>query len=251
MSCSARLPVYVLLVSAFIPERHQGLALWLIYLWGVLVALAVAMLLRRTALRSERTELLIELPRYALPTLSSMMMQTWNRGKHFLEKAGTVILAASILLWLAAAFPRADIPAGTSDEEAARMQVEQSAMGRIGKTIEPAVALMGGDWRIGSAFIAGLAAKEVFVSQMGILFSLGDETTEEDEGLRGKLRDTYSLPAAIAFLLFNLLAAPCVATFAIMRAETASWKWPTIQFFGMTLIAYVTAVFAYLFGSAV
>lgn len=251
MSCGARLPVYVLLISAFIPDSYQGFAMWLIYLWGILVALAVAMLLRKTLLKSERTELLIELPHYALPTVSSMAMQTWNRGKHFLAKAGTVILAASVLLWLAATFPRADIPEGTPDGEAARIQVEQSAMGRIGKAVEPAVALMGGDWRIGSALIAGLAAKEVFVSQMGILFSLGDETTEEDEGLRGKLRETYPLPAAIAFLLFNLLAAPCVATFAIMRAETASWKWPTLQFFGMTLIAYVTAVIAYLFGSAV
>jgi len=251
MSCSARLPVYVLLISAFIPEQYQGLAMFSIYLWGILMALAVAMLLRKTVLKSERTELLIELPRYALPTLSSLAMQTWNRGKHFLVKAGTVILAASTLLWGAATFPRADIPGGTPDEEAVRIQVEQSVMGHIGKAIEPAVALMGGDWRVGSALIAGLAAKEIFVSQMGILFSLGGEATEEDEGLRDKLRETYSPAAAIALLLFSLLSAPCIATFAIMRAETMSWKWPIIQFVGMTLIAYLTAVLAYTVGSAV
>ncbi|MCK5807977.1 ferrous iron transport protein B [bacterium] len=250
MSCGARLPVYLLLVSIFIPAEYQALSLWGIYMFGVMVGLIVAKLLRKTVLKGDENPLLMELPGYAMPTVRTLAIYTWDRGKHFLEKAGTIILAVSIILWVMTVFPRYEAPAGSnmSNQQIVKMQVENSFIGKVGKFVEPAVALMGGDWKVGSAFVASLAAKEVFVSQLGILFSLGSDVDEDNNSLQAKIKQRYSLPAALAFILFILLSAPCIATFAIVKSETRSWRWPIFQFFGMTLIAFGVAVFAYQIG---
>ncbi len=250
MSCGARLPVYLLLISAFISKEYQAITLWIVYMTGIFFALIAAKFLRSKMLKGEKNPLIIELPHYAMPPVKTLLMLTWERGKHFIEKAGTIILAVSILLWVATTFPRYEAPADQKIEPARieLLQAENSVMGRIGKGLEPAVSLMGGDWRIGSSFVASLAAKEVFVSQMGILFSLGD-VGEDDPSLQQKLKENYTLPAALAFILFMLLSAPCMATFAMVRAETRSWKWPIFQFFAMTTLAFVMAVIVYQIGS--
>jgi len=250
MSCGARLPVYLLLVSVFIDEKYQATALWGIYMFGIVIALIVAKVLRKTMLKGEKNPLLIELPDYMLPTARTLALQTWDKGKHFLEKAGTIILAVSILLWVATVFPKYNAPeeSNMTELEISKMQVENSYMGKVGKVVEPAVELMGGDWRIGSAFVAALAAKEVFVSQLGILFSLGSQVDEQNQSLHAKIKEKYSLPAALAFILFILLSAPCIATFAIVKAETRTWRWPLFQFAGMTIIAYSVSVMTYQIG---
>ena len=250
MSCGARLPVYLLLVSVFIDSAYQAIALWSIYMFGIVVAMIVAKLLRKTMLKGEENPLLMELPDYLRPTIRTLLIYTWDRGKHFLEKAGTIILAVSIVLWVMTVFPRYEAPVGSqmSEQQIVKTQIENSFMGKVGKFVEPAVALMGGDWKVGSAFVASLAAKEVFVSQLGILFSLGSDVDEENDTLQSKIKQTYSFPAALAFILFILLSAPCIATFAIVRSETRSWKWPIFQFFGMTMIAFVVSVIAYQIG---
>ncbi|PKL17764.1 MAG: ferrous iron transport protein B [Spirochaetae bacterium HGW-Spirochaetae-5] len=249
MSCSARLPVYVLLISAFIEDQYRALTLLGIYLTGIAAAMITARTLRSTILKGDENPLLIELSDYTLPSMKSIFMQTWDRGKHFLERAGTVILATSIILWALTAFPRFNpAESSLSEAEAAKMQVEQSYMGRVGKVLEPAVELMGGDWRAGSAFVASMAAKEVFVSQIGILFSLG-EVTEEDTTLKQKIKETYSIPAVLAFILFTLLSAPCLATFAIIKAETGQWRWAFFQFAFMTVIAFSFSVILYQAGT--
>jgi len=249
MSCSARLPVYVLLISAFIPDNYRALTLLGIYIIGIAAAMITAGTLRSTILKGEENPLLIELSDYSLPSFKSIILQTWERGKHFVTRAGTVILAASIILWALTAFPRLDTSdLKLSETDMAKVQIENSYMGRIGKIIEPAVSLMGGDWRAGSAFAASIAAKEVFVSQIGILFSLG-EVTENDAALKQKIREAYSLPAVLAFILFTLLSAPCLATFAIIKAETGKWRWGFFQFGFMTIVAFTLSVTVYQAGT--
>ena len=249
MSCSARLPVYVLLISAFIPDKFRALTLLGIYLTGISAAMITAKTLRSTILKGDENPLLIELSDYTLPSLKSILLQTWERGKHFITRAGTVILATSIILWALTAFPEYGSKAESlSKAESAKIQIENSYMGHIGKAIEPAVKLMGGDWRIGSAFAASIAAKEVFVSQIGILFSLG-EVNENNTSLKQKIRETYSIPAVLSFILFMLLSAPCLATFAIIKAETGKWRWGLFQFAFMTVIAFSLSVIVYQSGT--
>ena len=249
MSCSARLPVYVLLISAFIPDKYRALTLLGIYTAGIAAAMITAKTLRSTIFKGDENPLLIELSDYTMPSVKSILIQTWERGKHFISRAGTVILATSIILWALTAFPRNTSSSVTlNEQESAKVQVENSYMGRIGKTIEPAVKLMGGDWRAGSAFVASIAAKEVFVSQIGILFSLG-EVNEKDSSLKQKIKETYSLPAVLAFILFTLLSAPCLATFAIIKAETGQWRWGFFQFAFMTVTAFTLSVMVYQAGT--
>ncbi len=245
ISCGARLPIYILLISAFVPLSWQGAILWGIYLLGAFASLIVAWFLRKTMLKGEENPLIIELPDYATPTMRSLVLLTWQRGKHFLEKAGTVIFAVTVILWVFNTFPKTDIPNKTNLTQAQiqKIESENTVMGRIGKVLEPVFKPMGGDWKIADSFLASIAAKEVFVSQLGILFS--EENNADNKSLGTKLKQVYSFPAAIAFILFMLFSSPCMATFAAVKAETNSWKWPIIQFIGMNLIAYGIAVFAF------
>jgi ferrous iron transport protein B len=251
MSCGARLPVYLLLISAFIPLKFQALTLLAIYMTGVIFAIVFAKLLRLTVFKGEENPLIVELPSYSKPSIRSIWILTWSRGKHFLEKAGTLILFASIVLWVLNTFPKADTDSfpDITEQEAAMVQAEYSFSGRIGKTLEPAFEIMGGDWKVASAFLASLAAKELFISQISILFAMGADESEEEEGsllLQQKFKENYSLGTAIAIILFILLAAPCIATFAAVKIETNSWFWPTVQYAGMTAIAYIAAIIGYL-----
>ncbi len=236
LSCSGRLPVYLLIVSAFFPFAWQAAAMFGVYLVGTLTAILLARILRRTLLSGEGCGCEITLPPYTVPPVRDLLRSTWERGRHFLEKAGTTILIASIILGLLSAWPKTE---GTPDEQA-----RHALLGRIGGAVEPAFELMGGDWRVADAALASLAAKEMFVSQSAILFRQKG-TGIIGSGLSDKLRETYPPAAALAFLVFILFSAPCIATFATVRAETGSWKWATAQYVGMTLLAYLAAVIVY------
>jgi ferrous iron transport protein B len=243
MSCGARLPVYLLIISAFVPLKFQAVVLLLVYATGVFFAAVSAKILRLTIFKGEENPLIIELPKYSTPSLKSVWMLTWHRGKHFLEKAGTIILFASIVLWVLNTFPRIDTEelTGMSENDAALLKAENSFSGRIGKAIEPAFKIMDADWKVASSFLASLAAKELFVSQMSILHAMGNED-ENSAALQNKFKEEYSLATAIAIILFILLSAPCVATFAGVKVETDSWFWPTVQYAGMIIIAYFAAL---------
>lgn len=264
MSCGARLPVYILLISALIPQSYQALAMMSMYVVGVVVAAAVAKLLRLTLFRGEENPLLIELPDYEKPTFKSVWSLTWQRGKHYLEKAGTIILFTSIVCWVLNTFPQMpdEKQEKTAEKEAAAQiegnseaedfaakaaAAEYSFAGRIGHALEPVFGVFGADWKASSAFVMSLAAKEIFVSQLAILNSMGEDGVEdgESEEMQEKMRETYSIAAAIAMMLFILLSAPCFATFAIVRAETNSWVFALTQFAGMTLLAYLVACLGY------
>ncbi len=250
MSCGARLPIYLLLVPAFFAPQWQAPMLWLLYFIGIGLAVLLAKLLRVTILAGEDAPFVMELPPYRLPTFRAMLMKMWERGWLYVRKAGTIILAFSVLMWFAAAFPRQDLGDEVSEEEAARAALEYSIAGRVGKALEPVTATMGADFRITTAMIGAFAAKELFVAQVGIVFSLG-ETNEESETLREILAKTYTPLQAFSIMLFLLIATPCMATVAVTRRESGSWKWALLQFGGLTAVGWLLATLVYQIGRVI
>lgn len=263
VSCGARMTIYALLIPAFFPPQWRGWVLWGIYMAGILAAIGVARLLRGTLFRGESAPFVMELPPYRVPTLRSIGIHMWDRAWMYLKKAGTVILAISIVLWALGTFPRihsfsrdydASIAqAGTTAEasrlEAARQMetLEHSAIGHIGKWIEPVIRPLGFDWRVGTALVGAFAAKEVFVAQMGIVFSLGN-VEDDSENLQQTLQENYSPLQGLAMMLFCLLSAPCMATIAVTRRETNSWGWALGMLVGMTVIAWIVTFVVYQIG---
>lgn len=251
MSCGGRLPIYSLLIPAFFVERWQAPMLWLIYLIGVVSAVVVARVLRHTILRGESAGLVIELPPYRIPTVRGVVTHMWQRAWMYLRKAGTLILAISVILWALSSFPKpspsrlAEYPDAEARQSA---ELRYSVVGRIGQFIEPAMRPLGFDWRISTALIGSVAAKEVLVAQMGIVLSIG-EGEAESHVLREKLRDNYSSLTAFCLMLFCLMSAPCLATVAIMRKESGSWGWAGLQFAGLTAMAYMVTLVVYQVGS--
>ena len=369
MSCGARLPIYALLIPAFFPPAWHGPMLWIIYLIGILVAIVSAKLLKKSILKGEAAPFIMELPPYRIPTLKGVLIHTWERGREYLKKAGTIILCISVILWFLTSYPkkreysrdygamihkaqeeyegkinalkrelglpenavldpenkrehsneafllgeaervlesfremlhayraverefdvkiskegyteddpeysilttarRARLDTLQSsdplifsmvqrylseilrpyDESVKRIEGERLAesisytiAGRIGHAIEPFLKPMGFDWRIGTALIGALAAKEVFVAQLGIVFSVGEEGHESD-ALRHKLRKEYNPLTAFCIMIFCLISTPCIATVAVTKKESNSWKWALFQLGGLTALAYMITV---------
>jgi ferrous iron transport protein B len=251
ISCSARLPIYLLIIPAFFPQKWHAPMLWLIYVIGITLAVVSAKLLRVTVFRGQTSPFLMELPPYKVPTVKAAAFQMWERARLFLRKAGTMILGVSIVLWALSSFPRLASERLDADPAvAAQQRMDHSVAGRIGRAIEPGIGLMGFDWKIGTALIGAFAAKEVFVAQMGIVYSLGD-VEESSETLRDKLRRAYSPLVAFCIMLFALISSPCMATVAIMRRESNSWGWAVLQFWGLTALAFVLTAVVYQVGSRI
>ena len=262
MSCGARLPIWLLLIPAFFGPSWRAPMLWLIYAQGIVLALIFSLLLRKTVLKGEEAPFVMELPPYRLPTFKAVVLKMSGRSWLYLKKAGTIILGISILMWFITAFPKPDryeidaaIEAGqaaelTSREIEARRGAEElqhSIAGRLGKTLEPVLRPMGFDWKIATGMIGAFAAKEVFVAQMGIVYSIG-RAEEDSDSLRNALRRDYSWPVGLSMILFLLIGTPCMATFAVTRKESGSWKWAVFQFAGLTGAAYLLATLAYQVG---
>ena len=323
MSCSARLPIYALIIPAFFPEKYQAFTMWLIYIIGVAVALIAARIMKKTLFKGDGEVYLMELPPYRLPTLKSLMLHMWDRGRMYVQKAGTIILVASIILYICNTFPQkkefsrnydelesqiletqilseADIQTletsglldeGTLenlrgqrvlsgeqlealaeenltveqqkivsrmqhlDEQLASLKNEQRAesleytiSGRVGKFLAPVFQPIGFDWKMTTAGIGALAAKEVFVSQLGILYAEG-EADEESIPLRQQLIRHYTPLQGFCMMLFCLLSIPCFATLAIIRRELNSWKMMFAEAIGLFLLAYLTTMIVYQLGS--
>jgi ferrous iron transport protein B len=251
MSCGARLTIYALIIPAFFAPQWHGPMMWLIYLIGIVLAIICIKVLRLTVLKGETIPFVMELPPYRVPTFKSLVIHMWQRGWMYLRKAGTIILAISILLWLASSYPKpkkatlAELDAG----EAQQRILEHSVIGRLGHVIEPAITPLGFDWKIGTALIGATAAKEVFVSQLAIVYAVGNA----DEGsitLRQQLRANYTPLTGFCIMLFCLIYAPCVATVAMTKQETRSWRWALFQFFSLTALAYVLTLIVYQLGRA-
>jgi len=248
MSCGARLTIYSLIIPAFFTSAWRGPVMWSVYLIGIILAVVCAKLLRLTIFQGETMPFVMELPPYRVPTPRSVLIHTWQRGWMFLKKAGTVILGISILLWGLAHFPRpaAEQLAGLDKAQAQQVALEQSLMGRVGRLIEPVIQPLGFDWKIGTALIGATAAKEVFVSQLSIVYAAGSE--DNTDVLREKLRANYTPLVAFCILLFSLISAPCVSTVVMTGHETGSWRWAAFQFLGLTVLAYVITFMVFQLG---
>ena len=251
MSCGARLPIYALIIPAFFPQAWQASMLWIIYVIGIILMMVSAWLLRATIFKGENAPFVMELPPYRLPTLKSILIHTWERAWLYLKKAGTIILAISIILWAMTMYPGTSeekLAALHSDEARQELQLANSTAGRVGHWLEPVLKPMGFDWRIGTALIGAFAAKEVFVSQLGIVYSLG-EADEESVPLREKLQKRYNPLIGFCIMLFCLLSAPCMATIAVTKRETNSWRWALFQLGGLTGMAWIITVLVFQIGT--
>lgn len=281
MSCSARLPVYVLLIAAFVPDEKllggvvslPALVLLAMYLIGAVVAVPIAWLLKSTVFRGPQTAFILELPSYKWPRPAAVLQRMYFAGRKFVVAAGSVILLVNLIVWALGYFPRSEATLATVDEqrrvhawddetyekELAAAYLRESYLGRAGHFIEPAVKPLGWDWRIGVAVIASLPAREVVVATMGTIYGLGGDEDEESVSLRDAIQaatwpDTklpvFTLPVALSLMVFFALCAQCSSTLVVIGRETQSWLWPMASFVGMTAIAYLAAWGTYAAGAA-
>jgi ferrous iron transport protein B len=246
MTCSARLPVYTLIIGAFIPAQSigpgiglQGLVLLALYLFGIVGAMLAAAVIQRLVTQSRSSSFLIEMPRYQMPRLSDIALGLWQRAWVFLRRAGTIIFVASIILWALLSFPK--VPVGSSES-----QVEYSIAGHIADVIEPVVRPIGFNHDIALALIPAMAAREVAVSALGTAYAI-DATDEEQAAmsLGPKLAAKWSLATALAFLAWFIFAPQCISTIAVTRRETNGWKWPIFMVSYLFTLAYVAAGITY------
>ena len=245
MSCGARLTIYALIIPAFFREEWRGPVMWLIYFIGIALAVISAKILRITLLKGETIPYVMELPPYRMPTLKAVLIHMWERGWLYLKKAGTIILLLSILLWAAARYPRidADKLVNLNDADTQTAMLKHSIIGRAGVTLEPILKPLGFDYKIATALIGALAAKEVFVAQMGIVYAVTEH--EDVSVLQKKLSSDYTPLQGFCIMLFCLISAPCIATAVITRSETGAWKWAILQFGGLTAMAYIVTLVVY------
>jgi ferrous iron transport protein B len=252
MTCSARLPVYALLIGAFVPAVAvgpfglQGLVLLGLYLLGSLSALAIAAVLKRTLLRGEGLPFYMELPPYRMPTLRLWASQVWGSVSAFLRRAGTIILGVSVVLWVLLNVPRVQAPAGTTPADAKRFALEHSLAGTAGHAIEPLIAPLGFDWKIGVGLLSSIAAREVIVSTLAQIYAASDEGSSLREAIRDDVDPRSGArvftPATVAALLaFFVFALQCLSTIAVMRRETNSWRWPAFAFGYLLAIAWLAS----------
>lgn len=299
MSCSARLPVYVLIIAAFFPD-HPGIVLFSMYGLGIFMAVIFALIFKKTIFRSDDVPFVMELPPYRVPTLKTTIRHMWHKGSQYLKKMGGIILIASIIIWALGYFPRnpdlskdydnliaatleqyeqkalnqhmktdwqLNLPPETQEEIKNKIAAisddrkierqQRSYIGRIGMFIEPAIAPLGFDWKMGVALLSGVAAKEIVVSTMGVLYQASSEATLPTETLGEKLQQqrypdgtkVFTMTSALSFLVFILLYFPCVAVIAAIKNESGHWKWAAFTVFYTTGIAYLMSFLVYQIGS--
>lgn len=236
MTCSARWPVYFLIIGAFIPAEKvgifslQGLVAFGLVISGIIFAVIMAFIFKKTLMRGESSNLLIELPSYKMPVFKDYLQGLWDRAAIFISRAGRIILPASILIWFLASYP------------ARATTIRETFAGKIGSVLEPVLAPIGFNLEIAISLIPAMAAREVAVGSLATIYSLGEE---DAEGLGTMLQTAWSLPTALAFLAWFVFAPQCLSTFAIIRKETNSWKWPLFAFGYLFVLAYVAAGITY------
>ncbi len=286
MSCSARLPVYVLLISAFF-IHHQGAILFLIYFIGILLAVLMGLFFKKTLFAKKEVPFVMELPPYRMPTIKNTTIHMWHKGSQYLRKMGTVILFASVLIWAMGYYPRHvnysknydsmltqvqtsnTLTEKQKEEESGKIELaqeeerqENSYIGKIGHFIEPVIRPLGFDWKIGMSIITGMAAKEIVVSSMGVLYNAGLDADENSQSLKQKLQEqtftsgprvgekVFSPLVAFALMVFVLIYFPCIAVVAAIKKE-ANWKWAIFTTVYTTAIAWVAAFAIYQVGSLI
>ncbi len=250
MSCSARLPVYAIMIAVMMPQANafqKAMIMLVLYLLGIVGACLMAWLFKKTLLRSVKPVFLMELPPYRFPSWKTIALHMWERSKLFLQRAGTVILALSIILWALMAYPKHE----GLDESAA---LKHSYAGQVGTFIEPVIKPLGYDWRIGIGLVASFAAREVFVSTMNIVFNIGQDANDDslkqafDKAEWPDGRPLFTPLVCFSLMIFYVFALQCLSTIAVVYRETNSWKWPLFQFVYMAVLAYGAALLVYQVG---
>lgn len=265
MSCSARLPVYIVLISAFFKD-YPAIILTGLYLLGILIAILMAKILNRTLFRRKETPFVMELPPYRMPLLRNTLLHMWDKGSQYFQKIGGTILVAVVIIWALEYFPRSPenlhhmqgtVVADSIHDWHVQSQIEHSYLGSIGRTIEPLIRPLGFDWRMGICLIAGIPAKEIVVSTMGVLYATGkdDQKTREllPEILKSEVyfsgeksgEKIFNRAVALSFLVFVLLYFPCIAVIATIKRESGSWKWALFTVLYTTVFAWVAAFVIY------
>ena len=282
MSCNARLPVYVLLAGAFFP-RHAGIVFFGLYLLGIILAVLLARLFRKLFFKQEDIPFVMELPPYRIPTYKSVLIHVWDKAKEYLQKMGTIILVASVIIWFLGYFPRAEVEKRTEARitevlnnaevhsakereeiiDSIRLvghteQQEGSILGQMGKAIEPALAPLGFDWKMSIALLSGLPAKEVVVGAMGVIYTGNNDDSDEasvqlSERIKQEVRPdgtrAFTPLIALSFMVFVLLYFPCIATVTAVGREAGSYKWSLFVMVYTCLLAWVTSFLVYQIGS--
>lgn len=249
MSCSARMPIYIMIIGTFFAAKYQSLIMISLYAVGILLAVLMSRIFSRWLVKGDDTPFVMELPPYRFPTAKAMARHTWEKGRQYLKKMGGIILVASIIVWALGYFPH-------NDSLSPQAQQEQSYIGHIGKAIEPVFRPQGFDWKLDVSLIAGVGAKEIVASTMGVLYAddetVADETadnTKKYELLRQKMTADGITPLiAFAYLLFVLIYFPCIATIAAVKGETGSWRWAAFAAIYTTALAWVVSACVYQIG---
>ena len=251
MSCSARLPIYIMIIGTFFTVKYQSAIMISLYATGIILAFIMSRIFSKWLIKGEDTPFVMELPPYRFPTLKAILRHTWEKGKQYLKKMGGIILVASIIVWALGYFPH-------NEQLSTQEQQEQSYIGRLGKTIEPVFRPQGFDWKLDVSLIAGVGAKEIVASTMGVLYAddelVADDTIEDQSerytNLRQKMEANGITPLiAFAYLLFVLIYFPCIATIAAIKGETGQWKWALFAAGYTTLLAWVVSALFYQIGS--
>lgn len=250
MSCSARLPIYIMITGTFFAAKYQSLVMLSLYAIGIILAVLMSRLFSSRILKGDDTPFVMELPPYRFPTAKAMARHTWEKGRQYLKKMGGIILVASVIVWALGYFPH-------DDSLGQQAQQEQSYIGRIGKVIEPAFRAQGFDWKLDVSLIAGVGAKEIVASTMGVLYAddetVADDTSDSPEKydvLRQKMQADGITPlTAFSYLLFVLIYFPCIATIAAIKGETGSWRWAAFAAVYTTVLAWLVSAAVYQVGS--
>ena len=250
MSCSARLPIYIMITGTFFAAKYQSLVMLSLYAIGIILAVLMSRLFSSRILKGDDTPFVMELPPYRFPTAKAMARHTWEKGRQYLKKMGGIILVASVIVWALGYFPH-------DDSLGQQVQQEQSYIGRIGKAIEPAFRAQGFDWKLDVSLIAGVGAKEIVASTMGVLYAddetVADDTSDSPEKydvLRQKMQADGITPlTAFSYLLFVLIYFPCIATIAAIKGETGSWRWAAFAAVYTTVLAWLVSAAVYQVGS--
>jgi len=261
MSCGARLPIYVLFAGAFFGAQKAGNILFLIYISGALLGLLMAKILKMFVFKGEDEPFVMEMPKYRWPSWKLIWHTVYGQAKSYLKKAGTYILGAAVLIWFASNYPKhpeleqqylQKIEQASNKTKKNKLEnelklklLEGSYLGQIGKATEPFFAPLGFDWRMSVALEAGLAAKEVVVSTLGVLYALGDEADPENQGLQAQIKKNISLPAAVAFIVFVMIYLPCLAASMVFAQEAGGWKYLVYLFVMTTATAWLLSFIAY------
>ena len=252
MSCSARLPIYIMIVGTFFAVEYQSAVMISLYIIGIVMAVILSRVFSHFVVKGDDTPFVMELPPYRFPTGKAIVRHTWEKGKQYLKKMGSIILVASLIVWALSYFPH-------DDKLSPQVQLEQSYIGRIGRAVEPVFRPQGFNWKLDVGLIAGIGAKEIVASSLGVLYSNDENIVNHNSANNDTVKYTHlhqtmsnegiTPLVAYCFLLFVLLYFPCIATIAAIKGETGSWKWALFTAGYTTCLAWIVSALVYQIGS--